>query len=69
MQFARLKDLREDRDLKQSDIAKLLHMTQQQYSLYETGKRELPMSMFITLAKFYGVSLDYIAGLTDKIHI
>lgn len=66
MQFVRLRDLREDKELKQSDIAKLLHMSQQQYSLYETGKRELPMSMFITLAKFYGVSLDYLAGLSDK---
>ena len=66
MQFVRLKDLREDNDLKQSDIAQILNMSQQQYSLYETGKRELPMSMFIILAKIYNVSLDYMAGLTNK---
>lgn len=65
MHFQRLRDLREDNDLKQSEIAQLLQMSQQQYSLYETGKRELPMSMFIILAKFYKVSLDYIAGLTN----
>ncbi len=65
MQFTRLKDLREDRQLKQEDIAKKLTITQQQYSLYETGKREIPLSMCIILSKFYDVSLDYIAGLTN----
>jgi len=65
VQFTRLKDLREDRQLKQEDIAKKLTITQQQYSLYETGKREIPLSMCIILSKFYDVSLDYIAGLTN----
>ncbi len=63
--YQRLRDLREDADKTQSDIAKLLKTTQQQYYKYETGIRELPMHHFITLAKFYNVSLDYLAGLVD----
>lgn len=67
----RLKDLREDRDLQQSDIAKLLNTTQPQYSRYETGERELPVRHLVTLAEFYGVSADYILGRTNdkKLHI
>lgn len=65
VQFTRLKDLREDKQLKQEDIAKILTITQQQYSLYETGKREIPLSMCIILSKIYSVSLDYIAGITN----
>ena len=65
VQFPRLKDLREDEQLKQEEIAKILTITQQQYSLYETGKREIPLSMCIVLSKLYKVSLDYIAGLTN----
>ena len=64
--YQRLKDLREDKDLKQATIAKLLDTTQQTYSLWETGNREIPLHHAITLAKFYKVSLDYIAGLTNK---
>ena len=63
--YQRLTDLREDHDLNQSDIARLLKTSQPQYSLYERGDRELPMHHFITLAKFYGVSLDYIVGLPE----
>lgn len=63
--YQRIKDLREDNDKKQSEIASLLNTTVQQYSRYERGERELPMHHFITLARFYKVSLDYIAGLTD----
>ena len=67
MKYAqRLRDLREDRDLTQSDVAKVLGTTDQYYSTYEAGKRELPFSRAIILARFYGVSLDYIAGITDK---
>lgn len=62
----RLKDLREDEDLQQSDIAKLLHTTQPQYSRYETGKRELPVRHLVTLANFYDVSADYILGRTNN---
>ena len=65
MYFERLKDLREDRELKQSDIAKLLSTTQEQISKYETGKQMMGIDKYIKLAKFYNVSLDYIAGLID----
>lgn len=61
----RLKDLREDKDLQQSNIAKLLNTTQPQYSRYETGERELPIRYLVTLADFYGVSADYILGRTN----
>ena len=64
--YQRLCDLREDNNKTQADIAMLLNTTQQQYYRYETGIRELPMHHFITLAKYYNVSLDYLAGLTDK---
>ena len=63
--YQRLKDLREDADKKQEDIAYVLGMTRQQYQLYESGKREMPMHHFIALAKYYNVSLDYLAGLID----
>lgn len=66
MKYAkRLRNIREDRDLTQSDIAEVLKTTYQYYSTYEAGKRELPFSRAIELAKFYNVSLDYIAGLID----
>ena len=61
----RLKDLREDHDLKQSDVAKILGISQQYYQCYECGKYELPLRHCITLAKFYGVSLDYLAELSS----
>lgn len=64
--YQRLKDLREDKDLNQSDIAKILETTQQTYSLWERGDREIPFHHVITLAKFYKVSIDYIAGRTNK---
>ena len=63
--YHRLRDLREDSDKKQEAIALVLKITRQQYQLYESGKRELPMHHFITLARYYNVSLDYLAGLTD----
>ena len=63
--YQRLKDLREDHDQKQETIAQVLNITRQQYQLYESGKRELPMHHFIILAKYYNVSLDYLAGLLD----
>lgn len=66
MYLRRLKDLREDKDLKQKDIAEILKIKQQQYSLYETGKRDLPFELAIILAKFYNTSLDYIAELTNN---
>ena len=57
--------MREDSDKTQKDIAELLQINQVQYHRYESGKRELPFHMAIELAKMYGVSLDYIAGLTN----
>ena len=63
--YQRLKDIREDADKKQEDIANILDITRQQYQLYESGKREMPMHHFVTLAKYYNVSLDFLAGLTD----
>ena len=63
--YQRIRDLREDADQSQGDTAALLGISQQHYSMYETGKREMPMHHFIALAKHYNVSLDYLAGLTD----
>ncbi len=63
--YQRLRDLREGRDLKQEDVARLLDITRQQYQLYESGKRELPMHHFAVLARYYNVSLDYLAGLIE----
>ena len=63
--YQRLKDMREDSDKKQEDISSVLNITRQQYQLYESGKREIPLHHFITLAKYYNVSLDYLAGLVD----
>lgn len=63
--YQRLKDTREDTDKKQEDIALVLNITRQQYQLYESGKREMPMHHFVTLAKYYDVSLDYLAGLIN----
>ena len=62
----RLKDLREDLDLKQKEIAEYLHIKQNTYSQYENGQRQLPISCLIALAKFYKTSTDYILGLTDQ---
>lgn len=61
----RLKDLREDRDLTQQQIAEFLHVKQNTYSQYETGTHQLPIDVLICLAKFYNVSTDYILGLTN----
>lgn len=59
-----LRELREDRDLKQSDVAALLGTSQQCYSKYETGKYEMPVRYVTALADFYGVSVDYLLGRT-----
>lgn len=66
MYFQRIRDLREDKDLKQENIANILGITQQQYQLYESGKREIKIEKLITLAQFYNVSVDYILGLTNS---
>ena len=63
--YQRVRDIREDNDKRQDEIAEILKITRQQYQLYESGKRELPMHHFVTLARYYNVSLDYLAGLID----
>ncbi|MBQ8765370.1 MAG: helix-turn-helix transcriptional regulator [Clostridia bacterium] len=63
----RMRDLREDRDLKQEDVAKILNITRQQYQLYESGKRKLPIDLLIALCEFYNVSSDYMLGFTDTL--
>ena len=60
--YPRLKDLREDRDVTQVQIAALLNTTQQQYSKYEKGIQEIPVRHLITLSDFYQVSIDYLVG-------
>ena len=63
----RLKDLREDADLKQKEIAEYLHIKQNTYSQYENGQRQLPIDILIKLSEYYGVSTDYnILGLDKK---
>ncbi|MBQ9745726.1 MAG: helix-turn-helix transcriptional regulator [Clostridia bacterium] len=64
--YQRLRDLREDNDKSQSEIAMILNTSQEQYSRWESGKRELPMHHFITLSRYYNVSLDYLAGLVNE---
>ena len=63
--YQRLRDIREDNDKTQTEIAEILNLFQTHYSRYERGDRELPMHHFVTLARYYNVSLDYLAGLTE----
>jgi len=65
--YPRLRDLREDADLTQDQLVKLLGMHKTTYTNYEQGKREPPFELIIRLAVFYNVSIDYIAGLTDTV--
>ena len=66
MYYPRLKALREDRDIKQEEIAWLLGINQPVYSNYETGKREIPERYLVKLAQYYHVSADYILGRTNN---
>ena len=66
MIFKRIRDLREDMDLTQKDVAKTLNCSQQVYSNYELGQRDIPTDILIKLSYFYNVSVDYILGLTDN---
>lgn len=63
--YQRLRDMREDHDLTQDDIAKVLQTTQEQVSKYEIGKQMMGIDKYIKLARYYNVSLDYLAGLID----
>ncbi len=64
--YKRLRDLREDHDLNQTQVAKMLGMSQTGYSKYETGENDIPTAILIKLAQFYGTSVDYLLGLTSN---
>ena len=64
--YQRIRDLREDRDLKQRQLAEFLNCSQQVYSNYELGQRDIPTDVLIRLSDFYGVSVDYLLGLTKN---
>ena len=64
--YQRLRDLREDKDLKQREIAQYLNCSQRTYSNYELGQRDIPTEVLIKLALYYNVSVDYILGLTNN---
>lgn len=63
--YHRIRDLREDHDLTQKQMAEILHCSQQVYSNYELGQRDIPTAILIALANYYHTSTDYILGLTD----
>lgn len=65
MFYQRLRDLKEDKDLKQSNIAKIIKVSENQYGRYERGENDIPLEKALLLANFYNVSLDYIAGRTN----
>ena len=64
--YKRIKDLREDKDLSQKEIAKILNMSQTGYSKYEVGTNDIPTKILIKLAQFYNTSVEYLLGLTDN---
>lgn len=63
--YKRIRDLREDRDLNQTEVAKILEMSQTGYSKYETGENDIPTAILIKLARFYNTSIDYLLNETD----
>ena len=66
MKYQRIRDLREDNELNQTEVAKMLGMSQTGYSKYETGENDIPTAILIKLARFYHTSIDYLLGETDK---
>ena len=64
--YPRIRELREERDIKQREIADYLHCSQQVYSNYELGQRDIPTVILIELSKYYQVSVDYLLGLTNN---
>ena len=66
MKYRRIRDMREDRDMNQTAVAKMLGMSQTGYSKYETGENDIPTAVLIKLAKFYNTSIDYLLGETDN---
>ncbi len=65
--YKRIRDLREDKDLSQTEVAKVLNMSQTGYSKYEVGTNDIPTKVLIQLAIFYNTSVDYLLGITDEI--
>ena len=65
MKYQRIRDLREDKDMNQTDVARLLGMSQTGYSKYETGENDIPTAVLIKLSRFYGTSIDYLLGETN----
>ena len=65
MPYNRIRDLREDRDMTQKQVARILGMSQTGYSKYETGENDIPTAILIKLARFYNTSIDYILGETN----
>lgn len=65
MFYQRLRDLKEDKDLKQSNVAKIIKVSENQYGRYERGENDIPLEKALILADFYNVSLDYLAGRTN----
>lgn len=65
MRYTRIRDLREDHDMNQTQVAKMLGMSQTGYSKYETGENDIPTAVLIRLARFYGTSVDYLLGETN----
>ncbi len=65
--YRRIRDLREDHDLNQTQVAKFLNMSQTGYSKYETGENDLPTAVLIKLADYYNTSVDYLLNLTDVV--
>ncbi len=63
--YKRIRDLREDADINQTEVARMLGMSQTGYSKYETGENDIPTLVLIKLAKFYNTSIDYLLGETD----
>lgn len=63
--YRRIRDLREDKDLSQKQLAQILSMSQTGYSKYETGENDIPTQILIKLALYYNTSVDYLLGLTD----
>lgn len=66
MKYKRIRDLREDNDLTQTQVGKRLNIPQRTYAYYESGERTIPPEILIALADFYNTSIDYILGRTDK---
>lgn len=66
MNLERIRNLREDSDLTQTEIAKKFNISQRAYSHYETGTRDIPLNILVELADFYNCSLDYLLGRTNK---